>query len=240
MRLDRLLASLAVGSRQEVKALIKQGRVSYNGAALTDPAEQVEEGLALLVDGEPLDTRLTRHLMMHKPVGILTAARDARQQTVMDLLPPVYHSLRCMPVGRLDKDTSGLLLFTTDGETAHRLLSPRLMVDKVYEAQVSGRLDEQDILRFAEGIQLSDFRALPAALEIVTAGDGESLARATVQEGKYHQVRRMFGALGHEVLKLKRLRFGALALDEDLAPGDWRELSEPEWDRLKEGVRSSG
>lgn len=240
MRLDRLLASLAQGSRQEVKALIRQGQVTCRGIPLTDPAEQVEEGLALVVGGAALDTRLTRHVMMHKPAGVLTAARDARQPTVMDLLPPVYRSLRCMPVGRLDKDTSGLLVFTTDGEAAHRLLSPRLLVDKVYEARVSGRLDEDAVARFREGIRLSDFTALPAALEILSADEAESLARVTVREGKYHQVRRMFGAVGHEVLTLKRLRFGALALDDSLLPGQWRELTALEWDRLQEGVRLSG
>lgn len=234
MRLDRLLASLALGSRQEVKALIRRGRVSQAGEALRDPAGQVAPGDALCLDGQPLDTRVERHLMMHKPAGLLTAARDHRQPTVMDLLPSVYAALRCMPVGRLDKMTEGLLLFTTDGQAAHRLLSPKNRVPKLYLAQVAGRLDAEAVQRFRAGIQLSDFLALPAELEILSADEAGSTARVSVCEGKHHQVRRMFGALGHEVLALKRERFGSLALDEGLAPGEWRELAPGEWQRLME------
>lgn len=236
MRLDRLLASLALGSRQEVKAMIRQGRIALDDQPLGDPALQVEPGCALTMDRQPLDTRTARHLMMNKPAGLLTAARDARQPTVMSLLPPVYESLGCMPLGRLDKMTEGLLLFTTDGQAAHRLLSPRSGVQKLYLARVEGRLTAQDVQRFREGIQLSDFQALPAELEILHAGEEESLARVSVCEGKYHQVRRMFGALAHAVLTLRRERFGSLALDEGLAPGQWRELSQAEWQQLMEDL----
>lgn len=234
IRLDRLLSRLDLGSRQEVKALIRAGRLSLAGQTLSDPAMQVEEGAKIALDGEPLDTRLDRHLMMHKPLGLLTAARDLKQPTVMDLLPPLYKSLRCMPIGRLDKDTEGLLLFSTDGQAAHRLLAPRSGVEKVYQARVEGRLDASDAGRVAKGIRLSDFTALPARLEILSAGDEESEALLTLSEGKFHQVRRMFGALGHEVRWLKRLRFGSLALDEALKPGEYRELSPEEWQRLLE------
>ena len=142
----------------------------------------------------------------------------------MDLLPPVYTALDCMPVGRLDKDTTGLLLLTTDGELAHRLLSPARHVNKVYEAQVDGELTPADAEAFAAGIPLKDFTALPAKLEILSP----SVAYVTVREGKYHQVKRMFGAVGKPVLELRRLSFGPLPLDEALSPGSYRELSEAE------------
>lgn len=236
IRLDRLLASLALGSRQAVGALVRQGRVQVDGQPVRDPAQRIAEDAAITLDGQALDTRLQRHVMMNKPAGVLTAATDPRAPTVMDLLPPVYRSLKCMPVGRLDKDTEGLLLFTTDGQAAHRLLAPKQQVDKVYRAKVTGRLTQQAVRRFEEGIVLSDFTALPAQLRILEAGESESLALATVQEGKFHQVKRMFAACGHEVLALTRLRFGPLALDDALAPGQWRELTAQEWQALREAA----
>lgn len=232
MRLDRLLATLALGSRAQVKDLIRQGRVQVNEATATNPALNVADTDRVAVDGRPLDTRTQRHLMMNKPVGVLTAARDRRQPTVMDLLSPLYISCGCMPVGRLDKDTEGLLLFTTDGQAAHRLLAPQNEVPKVYRARVSGCLTAQTVQRFAEGIALSDFTALPANLTILEAAPEESVAEVLVHEGKFHQVRRMFGACGHEVLALKRLRFGPLTLDDALSPGQCRELSDAEWQSL--------
>lgn len=239
MRLDRLLASLALGSREQVKVMVRRGRVSVDGQPVSDPALKVDAQAEIALDGAPLDTRLERHVMMNKPAGLLTAARDSRQPTVMGLLPGVYASLGCMPVGRLDKDTEGLLLFTTDGSAAHRLLSPRHGVPKVYRARVTGRLHEGTHLQFDAGIVLHDFTALPAALEILEASDSESLALVTVQEGKFHQVRRMFSACGHEVLHLKRLRFGTLPLDDALAPGQWRELTTDEWRGLTEDGRDN-
>lgn len=224
MRLDKLLANLGVASRSGVKEMLKAGRVRVNGEAARDAAFQVQEDAEVLLDGKRLDTRLSRHLMLHKPAGVLTAKEDARQKTVMDLLPPVYTALGCMPVGRLDKDTTGLLLLTTDGELAHRLISPERHVDKVYEARVEGTLTDRDVAAFAAGILLKDYTALPAKLEILDT----DLARVTVREGKFHQVRRMFGAVGKPVLELRRLSFGPLPLDEALAPGEYRELTETE------------
>ena len=232
MRLDRLLASLALGSRQQVKALVRQGRVAVSGQPALDAGMQVPPGTDIRVDGEALDTRLERHVMLNKPAGVLTAARDPKQPTVMDLLPAVYRSLRCMPVGRLDKDTEGLLLLTTDGQAAHRLLSPRRGVDKVYLARVTGTLQEQTRQRFQQGIELKDFITLPAQMDILSADEQGSVAQVTLQEGKFHQVRRMFAACGHEVVHLKRLRFGPLGLDPELPPGGWRELTDTEWQAL--------
>ena len=224
MRLDKLLAHVGAATRSGCRELLRAGRVTVNGQTARDGAMPVGEGAAIALDGKPLDTRLTRHLMLHKPAGVLTAREDAGQRTVMDLLPPVYSSLGCMPVGRLDKDTTGILLLTTDGELAHRLLAPGRHVEKVYRAQVQGTLDEGDAAAFAAGIALQDFTALPAKLEILSP----DTALVTVREGKYHQIKRMFGARGKPVLFLHRLRFGPLALDEGLSPGQYRELSEKE------------
>ena len=221
MRLDKLLSNLGVASRGGCRELLKAGRVQVDGQTVRDGAAQVSEKAAVLLDGTALDTRLARHLMLFKPAGVLTAAEDGRQQTVMDLLPGVYRSCGCMPVGRLDKDTTGLLVLTTDGELAHRLIAPGRHVDKVYEAVVDGVLDEGDAAAFAAGIPLKDFTALPAKLEVLA----ENRARVTVQEGKYHQVKRMFGARGKPVLALHRASFGPLQLDETLCPGQFRELT---------------
>ncbi len=236
MRLDRLLGSLGIASRSGARDMIRQGRVQVDGVIVRDNAANVEESCDLIVDGVQVDTRLERHVMMNKPVGVLTAARDTRAATVLDLLPPVYRACGCMPVGRLDKDTEGLLLFTTDGQMAHRLLAPSSQVEKEYVAQVTGLLTPQDVQAFAEGIELKDFTALPARLTILSAQAEQSIARVVVTEGKFHQVRRMFAARDHEVTALQRVRFGPLLLDAGLAPGQHRELSTEEVQLLLESV----
>ncbi len=226
MRVDRWLSTLGICSRSEAKALIRGGGVAVNGRIVRDPGEETEtERDRLIVRGQETDGRTMRHVIMHKPAGILTAARDRKQKTVMDLLPTVYGCIGCMPVGRLDRDTTGLLLFSCDGEMNHRLLSPGRHVDKMYEAKVTGRLSEKDCRAFEGGLELSDFTALPAKLEILETGAETSLGRVTVREGKFHQVRRMFAAVGHEVLALKRISFGPLRLPVDLPEGGWRELT---------------
>ena len=236
IRLDKLLSSLGLGSRAQVKQMLRAGRVSVNGITTLSGDSKVSQEDIIEADGQALDTRVDRHLMMNKPAGVLTAARDVRQQTVMDLLAPVYRGLECMPVGRLDKDTEGLLLFTTDGQAAHRLLSPQKQVQKRYLARVTGRLDQSAVKRFEEGIELEGFRALPAQLIILEAEDDSSLAEAIVCEGKFHQVKRMFAACGHEVTALTRLQFGPLMLDKSLAPGEYRELNADEWRQLLEAA----
>lgn len=229
MRLDRWLATLSLGSRSEVKEWIRNGTVRVNAMVVRDPGTACEtEQDDLTVLGEPVDGRVMRHVMMNKPAGLLTAARDPRQPTVMDLLPPAFTGIGCMPVGRLDKDTTGLLLLTCDGELNHRLLSPGRHVDKVYRAEVTGRLTEADVNAFAEGLQLSDFTAMPAQLRRISTGEETSVGEVTIREGKFHQVKRMFSARGHEVLALKRIRFGPLTLGADLKEGSWRELTADE------------
>ena len=249
MRLDRWLSTLDAGSRSEVKQWIRGGQAAVNGRVERDPASSFEtERDALSLRGTPLDGRLIRHVMLHKPAGLLTAARDAKQPTVMDLLPPVYLSIGCMPVGRLDRDTTGLLLLTTDGEMNHRLLSPGRHVEKRYLAWVEGTPSEEDAEAFARGLPLEDFTCLPARLTVLRRpgeplpdglpaapppGDALSLAEVVIREGKFHQVKRMFSAIGHEVIRLHRQSFGPLTLDPALREGGWRELAEEEESALR-------
>lgn len=232
MRLDKMLSRLGIASRSGCRDFLKAGRVRVNGQACRDGAFSVPEGAEVTLDGDRLDTRMERHVMLYKPAGVLTAKEDRNARTVMDLLPPLYTSLECMPVGRLDKDTTGILLLTTDGELAHRLISPVRHVDKVYEARVDGALEQADIEKFAAGIELKDFTALPAKLEIMS----DQVGRVTVQEGKYHQVKRMFASVGKPVEELHRLSFGPLSLDESLRPGEYRELKEEEIAALYEAA----
>ena len=237
MRLDRWLTTLKAGSRSEVKAWIRGGEAAVNGRVIRDPALSFDtEKDELSLRGKALDGRVCRHVMMHKPAGVLTAARDPKQPTVMDLLPEVYRSIGCMPVGRLDKDTTGILIFTCDGELNHRLLSPGRHVDKIYRALVQGRADEGTAEQFAAGMDLGDFTAQPARLTVLRAGEDTSLAEVTVAEGKFHQVKRMFAAAGHEVLELHRRAFGPLELDPELAEGQWRELTEAELSALRKAA----
>lgn len=236
MRLDKLLAQSAGLSRSQARELIRAGRLLVDGQVEARAEARVRDTAALTLDGQPLRALRAMHLMMNKPAGLLTAARDARAGTVMDLLPPQAAALGCMPVGRLDRDTEGLLLFTSDGELAHRLLSPRRKVGKLYEARVSGQLGQAAVDAFARGIQLADFTARPALLQVLEAREDTSLARVELTEGKHRQVRRMFQNQGHEVLRLTRLRIGPLALDPGLETGAWRELSKEELRALREAV----
>ena len=241
MRLDRWLATLSLGSRSEVKEWIRGGQAAVNGRIIRDPALSFEtEADCLTLNGKEIDGRVMRHVMMYKPGGLLTAARDAKQPTVMDLLPPVYRSIGCMPVGRLDKDTTGILIFTCDGEMNHRLLSPGRHVDKVYRALTEGKLGPDAAELFASGMDLGDFTAQPAKLEILRAGEESSLAEVTVAEGKFHQVKRMFSAAGHEVLELHRRVFGPLELDPALREGEWRELTAAELAALRQAAGMNG
>ncbi len=237
MRLDRWLAVLGTGSRSEVKTWIRGGEAAVNGRIIRDPALSFDtEKEELSLRGKKLDGRVARHVMMNKPAGVLTAARDPKQPTVMDLLPPVYRSTGCMPVGRLDKDTTGILVFTTDGELNHRLLSPGRHVDKVYRAVVEGTPGKETEAAFAAGMDLGDFTAQPARLRILSAGPEASLAEVTIAEGKFHQVKRMFAAAGHEVLELHRRVFGPLELDPGLREGEWRELTAAELAALRDAA----
>lgn len=232
MRLDRLLARGGL-SRKEAAALVKAGRVTVNGAPAADPAMTLDlDSDAVEAGGEPVRTDKHFHVMLNKPAGVLTATEDGRGQTVIDLLPPAWQSLGLGPVGRLDKDTTGLVILTTDGQLAHRLISPKWEQGKRYLARVEGRVTAGDARRMAEGIPLRDFTCKPAQMTVLEADDGESLCEITVTEGKYHQVKRMFGALGHPVTALHRQSIAGVELDPALAPGEWRELTAEEKARL--------
>lgn len=233
-RLDKLLAHMRVGSRREVKALVKQGRVQIDGTVAGDPGQLLDPLVqSISVDGRKIPFRSHFHILLHKPAGVITATEDSRQSTVLDLIPTEYRHPDLFPVGRLDKETEGLLLLTTDGDLGHRLLSPRWHVEKVYLAQLDLPLDQVDPAAFAAGIALEDgYTCLPARLEPLS----EREALVTVREGKYHQVRRMFAALGKRVLYLRRLSMGPLELG-DLLPGSLRLLDHAELRRIYDAVR---
>lgn len=231
-RLDKLLASTGQWSRKEVKDLIRQGRVLADGNKVSRPEEKYDsEQVEIRVDGAVVICAPFVYVMMHKPDGILSATEDRSQQTVVDLLPQHLQRRGLFPVGRLDKDTTGLLLLTDDGALAHQLLSPKKHVDKVYLAHVDGCVDGEDVAALAQGLVLGDgLHCLPAGLEPL--GDGSSCL-VILREGKYHQVKRMLAARGKPVLRLKRLSMGPLELDEALEPGQWRMLRPEERNALK-------
>lgn len=229
-RLDKLLASTGRWSRREVKELCRAGRVKVDGAVTKKSEIKVEEDAVLTVDGETVQQESEVWIMLHKPSGVVSATEDAREQTVLSLLPERYQRMGLFPVGRLDKDTEGLLLLTNNGAAAHELLSPRKHVNKVYYVEVDGVLNESDVQAFADGITLGDgTKCLPAQLRIFNENRGE----VTLQEGKYHQVKRMLASRGKPVRYLKRVEFGGLKLDETLPRGSWRYLSVDELDLFK-------
>ena len=225
-RLDKIISATGKKSRREVREMVRQGRVLVDGKPAPAADMKVDPQTAvILLDGEPLGYEKFTYVMLHKPAGVLTATEDRRQETVLDLLPPELRRRALSPVGRLDKDTEGLLLLTNDGQLAHRLLSPKSHVDKVYYARVGGALEPGDIAAFAAGMTLGDgLECLPAGLEILSPTE----ALVTLREGKFHQVKRMLAARGKPVLYLKRLSMGRLRLDPALAPGAWRMLTEEE------------
>ena len=225
-RLDKIISATGKKSRREVREMVRQGRVLVDGKPAPAAAMKVDpQAAVILLDGEPLGYEKFTYVMLHKPAGVLTATEDRRQETVLDLLPPELRRRALSPVGRLDKDTEGLLLLTNDGQLAHRLLSPKSHVDKVYYARVDGALEPGDIAAFAAGMTLGDgLECLPAGLEILSPTE----ALVTLREGKFHQVKRMLAARGKPVLYLKRLSMGRLRLDPALAPGAWRMLTEEE------------
>lgn len=225
-RLDKLIADSGVASRSEAKALIRSGRVTVNGRVPRLAEEKyASETAVICIDGEQISCSKNRYIMLHKPGGILSATEDSKQETVIDLLSPQLQRQGLFPVGRLDKDTTGLLLLTNDGDFAHRVISPKKRVPKLYRAAVDGVLDEADVQAFSEGLTLGDgTQCMPAQLRILRP----SVGLVTVFEGKYHQVKRMFASRGKHVTALHRQRIGALNLDEELRPGDYRELTEAE------------
>lgn len=230
LRLDKVLADSGRWSRKEAKELIRQGRVSVNGTVICRSDEKAEpEQDRICVDGLALNWTEYTYLMLNKPAGYLTATEDRHAPTVMELIPTELRRPDLAPVGRLDKDTVGLLLVTDNGPLAHQLLSPRHHVEKEYLAWVEGTGTEEDCRAFAEGILLEDgTQCLPGKLEVL----GEGLCKVTIKEGKFHQVKRMLASRGLPVQKLKRISMGPLRLDEQLEEGDVRPLTGTEIEAL--------
>lgn len=221
-RLDKLLAGTGKWSRREVKALVRQGLVRVDGRLAASAEDKLDPAAAVVtVAGETISLCRFTYVMLHKPAGVLTATEDRKQPTVLDLLPPELRRIGLAPVGRLDKDTEGLLLLTNDGELAHRLLSPKYHVEKRYFARVDGELSATDAEAFARGMTLGGgLECLPAGLELLPG----HACIVTLREGKFHQVKRMLAARGAPVLYLKRLSMGPLTLDDSLAAGAYRLL----------------
>lgn len=230
MRLDKLLSNMGAGSRKEVKLLLKAGAIQVDGEIVRDPKQHVDvETQQVLMYGEPVTYQKYIYLMMNKPPGVISATEDKRDETVIDLLFEDVTYFKPFPVGRLDKDTEGLLLLTNDGSFNHALMSPKKHVKKTYYAEVTGVLTQEDIEAVAAGVTLEDgYRAKPGKLVILSTTETDSTLELTITEGKFHQVKRMMLALGKEVTFLKRRSIGRLELDPALALGDYRELTPAE------------
>lgn len=229
-RLDKVLANSGYGSRKEVKKLIKDRLVEVDGVRVKSSDIQVDVNNSLIkIKGENLKYKKFLYLIMNKPAGVVSATFDNYDETVVDLLEPYHKSFEPFPVGRLDKDTVGLLLLTNDGDLNHRLISPKWHVDKVYYAEIDKYVDENDVEAFKNGVILEDdYKCMPAKLEVVHADENGSKVKVTIQEGKFHQVKRMFISRNKKVVYLKRLSFGPIELDDSLKEGKYRELTPEE------------
>ena len=224
MRIDKFLANMGLGTRTEVKQLLKKGLVEVNEKKIKTPKSQIDpETDKVVVDGEEISYVDNVYMMLNKPKGYISATHDESNRTVIDLIPEYQH-LNIFPVGRLDKDTEGLLLITNDGQFSHDLMSPSKHVSKTYEVTSKKPVTKVDIDAFKKGIILSDGPVKPAQLTRIN----ETISHVTIYEGKYHQVKRMFHAIENEVLELKRLKIANLALDENLKSGEYKLLSDKE------------
>ena len=247
MRLDKLLADMNLGTRKDLKQEIRRGDVLVNGTPVKDPGFSVDGSEEILWKGKRVRYAAYEYYLLNKPAGVISASEDPKQETVLDLLGPDRRR-DLFPVGRLDKDTVGLLLITNDGDLAHQLLSPKKHVDKTYYARIAGRVTQEDVDAFREGFDVDEsLHTLPARLEILGCpeepADAASLpvseVKVTIREGKFHQIKRMFQARGMEVLYLKRLSMGPLSLDPDLPEGSFRPLTEEELAALRDCTAQS-
>ncbi|PWU70258.1 pseudouridine synthase [Gracilibacillus dipsosauri] len=236
MRLDKLLANMGIGSRKEVKELIKKKSVSVNGKIIKSNLSIDPEFDRIECNGQVVEYQKYVYFMLHKPSGYLSATRDQEQKTVLDLLKTEDQARSPFPVGRLDKNTEGLLLLTNDGQLAHELLSPKKHVDKTYFAKISGFVTENDVAEFLQGVDIGDYITKPAKLKILKAKEVSEI-EVTITEGKFHQVKRMFEAVGKEVLYLKRLTMGSLELDSTLKLGQYRALTDQEIQNILEETK---
>ena len=233
MRLDKYLCETGFGTRSQVKDLLKKGQVMVNGEVVKKPELKINETTdQILCQGKKASYQKNIYLMLHKPAGVVSATEDNREKTVLDLVRPEDRKNGLFPVGRLDKDTEGLLLLTDDGELAHRLLSPKKHVDKTYYAKIDGQVTEEHVKQFREGLDIGDEKkTLPAVLTILLSGPVSEI-EVTIHEGRFHQIKRMFEAVGCKVTYLKLLSMGSLVLDETLPPEEYRTLTEAELEGL--------
>ena len=235
MRVDKLLSNVGVASRAELKKYCKQGLISVNGKVINNPGVQVDsESDDIRFNGEKIVYREFVYIMLNKPDGYISATFDKYDPIVLDLIDQSYLVFEPFPVGRLDKDTEGLLVLTNDGQLAHRVLSPKKHVPKTYYAKIQGKVTEEDILAFEKGVILDDgYETMPSQLKILKSDDMSEI-ELTIHEGKFHQVKRMFESVGKKVVYLKRLSMGKLKLDESLELGEYRELTEEEVKLIEE------
>ena len=232
IRLDKYLADMSIGTRTEVKKLIRHGKVAVDGLIVKNPDIKVDTDTQnVTCNGIAVTYETYEYYMLNKPAGVISATSDKTEKTVLDLIDSKKRK-DLFPVGRLDKDTEGLLLITNDGELAHRLLSPKKHVDKLYYAKVEGIVGMEDIDAFAKGLDIGEGEYTKPAKLIVLKSDVISEIELTIQEGKFHQVKRMFEAVGKKVIYLKRLEMGTLKLDEGLALGEYRPLTQKELEDL--------
>ncbi|MEW9123679.1 MAG: pseudouridine synthase [Thermotaleaceae bacterium] len=234
IRLDKLLGNMGLGTRKEIKTWVKKGNVTVNDVVQKDSSQHIDPHKDIVkVNGEILEYREYIYILMNKPQGVLSASYDPGMKTVVDLLAEAYQIYEPFPIGRLDKDTEGLLLISNDGKLAHELLSPKKHIPKTYYAKIEGKVDSEDIKSFKEGVVLEDgYKTLPGELSILKSEDISEI-ELTIYEGKYHQVKRMFDAVGKKVTYLKRIAMGSLELDQGLALGDYRELTPEELEKFK-------
>lgn len=230
IRLDKLLADMGIGSRKDIREIIKSGRVYVDGKCVLVPDLKLDTYKSKInLDGKEIEYSKFHYYMMNKPSGIVTATEDGKQRTVLDIVTPEMRRMDLFPVGRLDKDTSGLLLLTNDGDFAHRVISPKSCIEKVYLAKVQNEINTEDVRAFQQGLILGDgTKCLPAKLDKLE----NRFCLVAVMEGKYHQVKRMLASRGKPVVELKRLSIGGLKLDESLEAGGFRELTQQELDSI--------
>lgn len=233
-RLDKVLANSGFGTRKEIKQMVKAGQVVVDGKVVKDSGMHINpDKNEVIVNGKKLEYKQFIYLMMNKPAGVVSATWDNKFKTVVDIVPDEYRYFNISPVGRLDRDTEGLLLLTNDGQLAHDLLSPRKHVPKTYYAEIEGKVTEEDGMAFAQGVILDDgYKTLPAQL-VILKSDKQSQIELTIVEGKFHQVKRMFEAVGKKVKYLKRIKMGFLELDQVLELGQCRELTDEELMQLR-------
>lgn len=233
MRLDKYLCSCGLGTRSELKKIIKSKRVQVDGKITDAPDFKVNENSSVTLDGKEVEYNKYTYIMLNKPAGYLSATKDNNRKTIMELFEDKYRNIGLFPVGRLDKDTVGLLILTNDGDFAHNTLSPKKHVKKTYIAHIEGTLPENAVEIFNKGVILKDFTCESSDLIIEGTENGNTVVKVTIHEGKYHQIKKMFLSLNCKVVYLKRISFGKIKLDNNLKEGEYRPLSEKEMNFVK-------